>query len=62
MRKYYKSVDTLERLIVQRLFELTKLGMRGVGECQGQIYISVLSFVRRLQASREDHESLEGPR
>lgn len=32
MRKYYKSVDTLERLIVQRLFELTKLGMSGVGK------------------------------
>ena len=31
MRKYYKSVDTLERLIVQRLFELTKLGMSGTG-------------------------------
>lgn len=35
MRKYYKSVDNLERLIVQRLFELTKLGMSGVGRCQG---------------------------
>ena len=31
MRKYQRSVDELERLVVQRLFELTKLGMSGVG-------------------------------
>lgn len=37
MRKYYKSVDTLERLIVQRLFELTKLGMSGVGQYLGSL-------------------------
>ncbi|PPQ84238.1 hypothetical protein CVT25_002144 [Psilocybe cyanescens] len=29
---YRHSVDHLERLIVQRLFELTKLGMNGVGK------------------------------
>lgn len=38
MRKYYKSVDTLERLIVQRLFELTKLGMSGVGKNEARSY------------------------
>ena len=31
-RSYRRAVDNLERLIVQRLFELTKLGMNGVGE------------------------------
>lgn len=30
-RKYRQAIDTLERLVVQRLFELTKLGMNGVG-------------------------------
>ena len=30
-RKYRRAVDKLERLVVQRLFELTKLGMNGVG-------------------------------
>ena len=30
-RKYCQAVDKLECLIVQRLFELTKLGMNGVG-------------------------------
>ena len=30
-RKYRRAIDTLERLVVQRLFELTKLGMNGVG-------------------------------
>jgi hypothetical protein len=31
-RKYRRALDNLERLVVQRLFELTKLGMSGVGE------------------------------
>lgn len=31
-RSYRTAVDNLERLVVQRLFELTKLGMNGVGE------------------------------
>ena len=35
MREYYKSVDELERLVVQRLFELTKLGMSGMGRHSG---------------------------
>jgi len=30
-RKYRRALDRLERLIVQRLFELTKLGMSSVG-------------------------------
>lgn len=31
-RSYTRAVDNLERLVVQRLFELTKLGMNGVGK------------------------------
>ncbi|EMD37546.1 hypothetical protein CERSUDRAFT_35523, partial [Gelatoporia subvermispora B] len=30
-RQYNKALDELERLVVQRLFELTKLGMSGIG-------------------------------
>ena len=30
-RSYRRAVDNLEQLVVQRLFELTKLGMNGVG-------------------------------
>ena len=30
-RKYRRALDDLERLVVQRLFEMTKLGMSGVG-------------------------------
>lgn len=31
-RKYRRAIDNLERLVVQRLFEMTKLGMNGVGK------------------------------
>ena len=31
-RRYRCAVDSLERLVVQRLLELTKLGMSGVGK------------------------------
>ncbi len=30
-RRYRRALDELERLVVQRLFEMTKLGMSGVG-------------------------------
>jgi hypothetical protein len=30
-RRYRRALDTLERLVVSRLLELTKLGMSGVG-------------------------------
>jgi len=32
IRKYRSALDELERLIVQRLFELTKLNIAGTGE------------------------------
>lgn len=31
-RKYRRALDKLETLVVQRLFELTKLGMSGTGK------------------------------
>ncbi len=31
-RKYRRALDNLERLVVQRLFELSKLGMNGIGK------------------------------
>lgn len=31
IHKYRKALDKLERLVVQRLLELTKLGMSGIG-------------------------------
>lgn len=30
-RRYRRALDNLERLVVQRLFELSKLGMSGLG-------------------------------
>ena len=30
-RKYRRAIDDLERLVVQRLFEMTKLGQSGIG-------------------------------
>jgi hypothetical protein len=30
-RKYRRAIDDLERLVVQRLFEMKKLGTNGVG-------------------------------
>ena len=54
-RKYRHVIDDLERLVVQRLFEMTKLGQSGVGaylfffSCQHD-----LINWHRVQAPRED--------
>ena len=40
-RKYRRAIDDLERLVVQRLFEMKKLGMSGVGMLVRYIYISL---------------------
>lgn len=32
-RRYRRALDELERLVVQRLMEMTKLSMSGVGKC-----------------------------
>lgn len=40
-RKYRRAVDDLERLVVQRLFEMKKLGMNGVGTLIKHIYIYI---------------------
>ena len=41
MREYQRAVDELERLVVQRMFELTKLGLSGVGEYWDLAWIHV---------------------
>lgn len=46
-RTYRKALDTLERLFVQRLLELTKLGMNGVGtKFQAFFFFEIYYFVR----------------
>jgi hypothetical protein len=39
-RRYRRALDKLERLVVQRLFELTKLGMSSVGKLIAGVLIS----------------------
>ena len=39
-RKYRRAIDDLERLVVQRLFEMTKLGMNGVGRSKSFIFFT----------------------
>lgn len=63
-RRYCKALDNLERLIVQRLFELTKLGMSGLGTPAYFIsfHCQQTDNEYRLQAARKDWESAEGSR
>ena len=44
-RKYRRAVDDLERLVVQRLFEMNKLGMNGIGMLIRSIYYSLVDIV-----------------
>ena len=39
--KYRRAIDDLERLVVQHLFEMKKLGMNGVGTLIIYIYIYI---------------------
>ena len=41
-RKYRKALDHLERLYVQHMFELTKLGLSGVGKYFQQLSLYCL--------------------
>ena len=54
-RKYRRALDDLERLVVQRIFEMTKLGMSGVGMSKS-IYRPKSDLLYRLQASRENQQ------
>lgn len=57
-RKYRRVLDELERLVVQRLFELTKLNVSGTGEIDlftCSQYIDMCSF--RLQDAETDCQS-----
>ena len=42
MRKYRLALDKLERLVVQRLLELTKLSMGGIGLFCGRLLLGRL--------------------
>lgn len=53
-RKYRRAIDDLERLVVQRLFEMTKLGMSGVGMSLFPYQDEFVFIEFRLQASREN--------
>jgi hypothetical protein len=53
-RSYRRAVDNLERLVVQRLFELTKLGMNGVGKLYCITLSLLLNVLHRVQATREN--------
>jgi hypothetical protein len=44
-RKYRRAVDDLERLVVQRLFEMNKLGMNGIGMLIRHIFFNLLDIV-----------------
>lgn len=55
-RKYRRAIDDLERLVVQRLFEMKKLGMNGVGTLIRHIYIRLSFTLFRIQAAGEDYQ------
>jgi hypothetical protein len=55
-RKYRRAIDDLERLVVQRLFEMKKLGMNGVGTLLRHISDSFKFTFPRIQAAREDYK------
>lgn len=48
-RKYCRALDELERLVVQRLFEMTKMGMSGVGESLYlKLYVIAVNYFRHF--------------
>ena len=55
-RRYRKALDNLERLMVQRLFELTKLGMSGLGEYPSNLSEKRLTTHPRVQTLRKNRE------
>lgn len=53
-RRYRTAVDKLERLVVQRLLELTKLGMSGVGTYLLNTRKLINHLSNSIQDARED--------
>lgn len=53
-RQYRCAVDHLERLVVQRLFELTKLGMNSIGQYLILFSFCVIEYPYRIQVTRKD--------
>jgi hypothetical protein len=60
-RRYRRAVDSLERLVIQRLFELAKLGMSGVGKAYPSCspVLDHTIFFARVQVARKDWEGIE---
>ena len=44
VRDYQKALDKLEGLVVQRLFELTKMGLAGTGTCLDPFIYNIDSY------------------
>jgi len=66
-QKYRRALDNLERLVVQRFFELMKLGMSGVGYKQREkIGKALKSRAVAIQRTHEEYndcaEKLNPPR
>jgi hypothetical protein len=55
-RRYRLALDELERLVVQRLFELSKLNMTGTGMSKFYAETYDLNFNSRLQASNTNRK------
>lgn len=61
---YRRAVDTLEKLVVSRLFEFTKLSHSGTGVyfvLVSLTFLIVLWMIKRCQASNTYREGPQGP-
>ena len=56
LREYKQSLDRVEYLVVQRMFELSKLGMSGVGKLSHLPLYTLLLTAPRLQDAPEDRK------
>jgi len=50
IREYQMALDKLEGLVVQRLFELAKMGLSGTGKCVALLEIFAHCFARLQDA------------
>jgi hypothetical protein len=59
-RRYQRALDHLERLVIQRLFKLAKLGISGIGMRHTNFQVSPNIAMCRLQTTGKNRESFEG--
>ncbi|KAI0702843.1 hypothetical protein BC835DRAFT_1263474 [Cytidiella melzeri] len=63
MRKYRLALDKLERLVVQRLLELTKISMGGIGTSTSQYNSTAANYLRdSIQAAQKNWPSITNTR